>query len=544
MQLWYNGTIYAGEGRFIEAFVTEGETIRAAGTLSDMEAFCRDAAGSCGNVSFIRRDLEGRFVCAGFNDSHMHLLSLGRSLTNVNLAHHTGSLREMLSFLREFLLDHPVTEGDWLAGRGWNHEAFTDERRLPNRYDLDQVSTEIPIYLSRACGHIAVVNSRALALMGLTADTPQTADASFDLDENGEPTGILRENAIVYATRLIPSPSRAQIKEMLAAAGQLANGYGITSVQTDDLTSLDNIPYEEVLSCFHELQDEGRLHLRVNEQCLLPDMDALKHFLSEGYRTGTGSEWFRIGPLKLILDGSLGAHTAYMQQDYADLPGERGMALYTKEDLTAMTEYAHRNGMQIAIHAIGDGAVALALSGLRSAQEKYPRDDARHGIVHCQLTTAEQLNAFRELSLHAYIQSIFLDADAPIVNRRVSPDLAASSYQAASYLANGVYLSNGSDAPVELPDVLAGIQCAVTRMPLNGQTPPYLPQEALTVAQAIDSFTCLAAHASFEENIKGRIAPGMLADFVILEKSPFDTPVQELKDIAIAGVILGGDRIR
>lgn len=568
IHLWYNGVIYAGNGQFIEAFAIRDNLILATGTQSEVTSFCEQQ-----QEEILPHDLNGRFVCAGFNDSHMHLLSLGKSLLEVNLAEHTDSREAMIAYLKSC-----PRQTQWLCGRGWNQESFQGDKSLPTRYDLDQVSTEIPIYLARACGHIAVVNSKTLSLMGLDASTKQTPDASFDLDEHGEPTGILRENALNWVRPLIPSPSREEIKSMLEAAGRLANSYGITSVQTDDFEMWDGISFEETLSCYQELQAEGRLHLRINEQCLLPDMGKLRDFLDRGYRTGKppleqsgplpandpcagNCDRLRIGPLKLMLDGSLGAGTAYLQEDYADAPGQRGMPLYTQAELNDLISTAHAAGMQIAMHAIGDGAVQMAMDALRQAQTICPRKDTRHGIVHCQLTTADQLRAFQELELHAYIQSIFLDADAPVVEKRVSHELASTSYQAASYLQNGVSLSNGSDAPIELPHVMAGIQCAVTRQPLPEKTarqsgtdsgikdlpqpccPPYLPDQALTVAQAIDSFTCMGAYASFEENKKGRIAPGMLADFVILGRNPFETPAGQLADIPVLAVIFDGKEI-
>jgi len=577
--LWTNGTIYIGQGRFAQAFAIKDDHFFAVGSQEHVQEICQ-ASGE----PLFTYDLNGRFVCPGFNDSHMHLLSLGRSLVEVLLSDHTSSKEEMIDHLKTALAARldltastvvaarsgsapstvpptPTPPIPWLCGRGWNQEYFQDDHSLPTRWDLDQVSTEIPIYLARACGHIAVVNSKAIQLMSLTAATPQSPDASYDVDEQGEPTGILRENALSWATSLIPAPTKTEIKQMLEAACQLCNQYGITSVQSDDFDMWPDISPEMILDCFSELIDEGKLTVRVNEQCLLPAREKLEDFLAAGYRTGsaitraksTGSkvnlistediptDQFRIGPLKLLLDGSLGANTAYLQEDYADAPGEQGMPLYSQEELDHMVLTAHRAGMQIAMHAIGDGAVQMGLDAYAKAQTAYSRQNTRHGIVHCQLTTADQLNRFKEQGILAYIQSIFLDADAPIVSKRVSPKLAATSYQAASYLDMGISLSNGSDAPVELPNVMAGIQCAVARRSLH--TPmdtPYLPEEGLSVAQAIDSFTLGGAYASFEEHVKGQISPGMLADFVVLEENPFQVPTDRLSEIEVNTTVLGG----
>ena len=561
--LWTNGTIYTGHGHFAQALAIKDDSFFAVGTEEEVRTQCQ-ASGE----PLFEYDLDGHFVCAGFNDSHMHLLSLGRSLVEVHLGEHTSSKEEMIAHLKASLAARPeltnasiaatkaTSTGStpWLCGRGWNQEYFQDDHSLPTRWDLDQVSKDVPIYLARACGHIAVVNSKAIQLMGLTAATPQSADASFDVDTDGEPTGILRENALAWAADLIPAPAKNEIKQMLETACQLYNQYGITTVQSDDFDMWPDISPQMILDCYAELIEEGKLTVRVIEQCLLPTREKLEAFLADGYSTGSTivavtdaqadpipADLFRIGPLKLLLDGSLGANTAYLQEEYADAPGEKGMPLYTQNELDAMVLTAHKEGMQIIMHAIGDGAVEMGLDAYAKAQAAYPRQDARHGIVHCQLTTAAQLERFKEQGIHAYIQSIFLDADAPIINKRVSPQLAATSYQAATYLDKGISLSNGSDAPVELPDVMAGIQCAVTRRSLH--TPmeaPYLPAEALSVAQAIDSFTAGGAYASFEEQIKGQILPGMLADFVVLEEDPFQVPVERLSKIAVNTTVLGG----
>ena len=562
--VWTNGTIYTGHGHFAQAFAIKDDQFYAVGSLEQVQEICR-ASGE----PIFTYDLDGRFVCPGFNDSHMHLLSLGRSLVEVHLGAHTSSKEEMIAHLKAALAARPdlanatsdiaatkayTKSTPWLCGRGWNQEYFQGDHSLPTRWDLDQVSTEVPIYLARACGHIAVVNSKAIELMGLTAATPQSADASYDVDEHGEPTGILRENALSWATSLIPAPTKDEIKHMLKTACQLCNQYGITSVHSDDFDMWPQVSPQMILDCYGELIEEGKLTVRVIEQCLLPTREKLENFLASGYSTGSTicaptesepdpipADQFRIGPLKLLLDGSLGANTAYLQEEYADAPGEKGMPLYTQEELDHMVLTTHQEGMQIAMHAIGDGAVQMGLDAYAKAQAAYPRQDARHGIVHCQLTTADQLEQFKEQGIHAYIQSIFLDADAPIVEKRVSSQLAATSYQAATYLDKGISLSNGSDAPVELPHVMAGIQCAVTRRSLH--TPmeaPYLPKEALSVAQAIDSFTVGGAYASFEEQLKGQILPGMLADFVVLEENPFQVPVERLSEIQVNTTVLGG----
>ena len=215
---------------------------------------------------------------------------------------------------------------------------------------------------------------------------------------------------------------------------------------------------------------------------------------------------------------------------------------FTQEEFDRLICYANRKGMQVAVHCIGDACLDLVLSSLTKALEEYPRKDHRHGIVHCQITREDQLHKIAQSYLHVYAQTIFLDYDLHIVRQRVGDPLAQTSYNWNTLKKMGVTVSNGSDCPVEMPDVLAGIQCAVTRCDLQGNG-PYLPNEAFTLEEALDSFTSAGAWASFEESSKGKIKPGMYADFVILSKNPFETDPFALKDIAVIETYFNGEKV-
>ena len=484
-----------------------------------------------------RVDLRGQFVCPGFNDSHMHLLELGCALTQAQLAPATDSLSHVLSALSDHAHAHP--QADWIVGRGWNQDLFTDETRYPTREDLDRVCPDRPCLITRACGHVAVANSCALRRAGIGDRARTVPGGRLVTDSRGRPTGVLKENAINLITDAMPAPDRAQLKESLLRAMAHVNRFGITSVQTDDFLST-KAPFEAVIAAYLELKAEGRMTVRVAEQCLLPDMEALNRFLALGFCTGWGDEWFRIGPLKLIADGSLGSRTALLNAPYADAPDTRGIAVYTQEALDELVLAAHEAGMQIAVHAIGDGAADRVLEAVSRAQQRRPRSGARHGIVHAQILTRAQAERMRALDMHAYIQPIFLDYDTTIVYPRLGAR-AEEAYPAASLLRGSVTVSGGSDSPVEPPDVLAGIQCAVTRKPFTrASASPYLAHEALSVRDALLSFTAFGAYASFEEKAKGRIAPGMLADFTVLGADPFETAPAELHSIPIRQTYLAG----
>ena len=530
---YFNARVYAGDGAFASAFVVEDGRFVAVGDDAEMLALLS------GNDA--RVDCRGRFVCAGFNDSHMHLLGYGGMLGAAQLAPHTGSLAGLLEYVRSFLAENPPREGEWLRGRGWNQDLFSDARRMPDRHDLDAVSTQTPILLTRACGHCCVVNSRALALAGIGPGTAAPEGGAIGF-ENGEPDGRLYDNAMELVYRTLPAPDKAAVKAMLRRAAAAANRYGVTSVQTDDYQTFPGVTWETVNAAYRELKEAGELSVRVCEQANFADLGELSRFISAGNTTGAGDERFRIGPVKLLGDGSLGSRTAYLSRPYADDPDTRGLLLFSVERLNAMVEHAHAHGMQLAVHAIGDACLDAVLDAFERALAAHPRADHRHGVVHCQITRPEQLERIRALGLHVYAQTIFLDYDNRIVEKRVGPELAATSYSWKALMDGGVSVSNGSDCPVELPDVMAGVQCAVTRASLDG-TGPYLPEQAFSVLEALDSYTCRGAEASFEEALKGRVAPGQLADFVMLSEDPFDAPPARLRGIAVEGCWLGGERV-
>lgn len=533
-RIYKNGVIYTGEMPLCQAFAVEDGRFVCAGSEEEVMKHKNDDTEIC--------DLDGHFVCAGFNDSHMHLLNFGNTLQMANLAPYTGSLKEVQEAVKQFIREQNIESGKWVRGRGWNHDYFSGEKKFPDRYDLDEISTVHPVCLTRTCGHACVVNSRALELIGVTGDTPQIAGGRFEIGEDGEPNGIFRENAMDLVYSRLPEPDKDDIKAMILTACRALNRYGVTSSQTDDLLVFNNVPYQRILDAYTELEAEGKLTVRVNEQSQFTCLESLKEFIGKGYHTGWGSEWFRIGPLKMLGDGSLGARTAYLSEPYSDDPSTRGIPIFTRQQFEEMIGYAHSHGMQAAIHAIGDGILDDILAAYEKALKEHPRQDHRHGVVHCQIMRPDQIAKFKELSLHTYVQSIFLDYDIHIVEERVGKDRAKSSYNFKTLYQNG-HMSNGSDCPVELPDVMAGIQCAVSRTTLRDHMGPYLPEQALNVQEAIDSFTKEGAYASFEEESKGQIKEGMLADFVILSRNPFETDAGSLSRIQVLETYVGGQKV-
>ena len=524
--LYYNGTVYTGDGITDGFAVEDGRFIDRDGGLD------KDGYDEC-------IDLEGRFVCAGFNDSHMHLINYGQSLGMARLNEHTASLQELISYGREFLKEHPLREGRWLQGRGFNQDYFSDGKRIPTADDLDRISADVPIIFTRACGHCCVVNSKALSIAGIGKDSTDPSGGRIGRDQNGEPNGQFYDNAIDLVRKALPLPLKEDLKEMILAACASLNAFGITSSQSDDYSVFTGLPYEAVNEAYEELISEGRLTVRVYEQSNFTNPKELKRFLAGGNLTGKGNALFRIGPLKMLGDGSLGSRTAFLSRPYDDDPNNCGFTLFSDEEMDQMIDLANRNGMQVAVHAIGDGCLDQVLNAIEKALNVHPRDDHRHGIVHCQISRADQLDRIARLKLHVYAQSVFFDYDNHIVIDRVGEELARTSYSWKTLMSKGVRVSNGSDAPVEIPDVLKGIECAVTRTSLDG-TGPYLPEEAFTAAEALRSFTCEGAYASFEEKEKGLIKEGYLADFVILSEDPFNTEKKNIHKIKVLKTYLGG----
>ena len=525
--VYENGKVYTGTLPLQQAFCLEDGHFTAVGSNEEAARWAADQ----------RIDLQGKFVCAGVNDSHMHLLNYGQSLTVAPLSEHTGSLEELIGCLRSAT----IGRGGWIIGRGWNQDYFAGKKKMPTRYDLDRVSEDHPVCAVRACGHALSVNSKALEVLGITASTPSPEGGEIVLEE-GVPNGIFFDNAMDLVLNTIPAPSKEDLKQMIRMACRKLNAYGITSCQSDDYCVFHSLSWEMVNEAFQELEAAGELTVRVYEQANFTTLEALEGFLAAGNTTGSGSDLFKMGPLKMLGDGALGARTAYLSRPYADAPDTRGLSVFTKEEFESLIGCAHRSGMQTAVHCIGDACLDLVLNAIEKALAECPRENHRHGIVHCQITRPDQLEKMAKLGLQIYAQSIFLDYDIHMVRSRVGDALADSSYSWKWLKDHGCSVSNGSDCPVEKPDVLAGIQCAVTRRDLKGFG-PYLPEEAFTVREALDSFTAAGAYASFEETIKGQIRSGMLADFTVLGADPFEADASELKNIPILGTYLGGKQV-
>lgn len=461
-------------------------------------------------------------VYPGFVDSHMHLLGYGFFLTNLNMSD-CKSFSDVFDLIRTRKND---SKYPWIIARGINEDKLI-EKRLPTRSELDDICSNKPVCILRACGHVMICNTKALLTAGFEED--QYVEGAHVYWNEGR----VEENAIETVKETWPLETTQSIKDKIMLAQAKCNAYGITGVGSDDFISITK-EYDEVLAAFEQLAYQNKLTLRVNEQCHFNQLEDYQRFLQDGYTFDIGDDYFRIGPLKIIADGSLGSKTALLSRPYNDDSSTSGINAIGAKELEAYLTLAQYYNMPFAIHVIGDQALDQVLD----LYDKFhiEHNPLNNGLVHVQITRKEQLDKIIEYGLHCYIQSIFIDYDGTIVNSRVG-DLAKTSY-AFKTLFENTCVSNGSDAPVEAPDVLKGIYCAVTRKDLNGNV--MNKKEALTVKQAIDSFTKNGYKISLEDLNKGELKVGYKPDMVLLDKDLEKIDVEDIKKTKVIMTIFDG----
>ncbi|MCQ2561425.1 MAG: amidohydrolase [Clostridia bacterium] len=491
-----------------DAFIVEDGLFAGVGTFDEMKALAPDAE---------IEDMGGKTITPGFFETHMHHLSEGLILRDIN-HNDCHSIQELIEHSRKHLETHDIPEGRWVRGRGWNQDKFTDEKRFITRDDLDKISTTVPLAFTRTCGHVIVCNTKALEIMGMSEHADDVPGGVIDRDETGRPLGIFRENARSCVLSAIPEETLEGVKELIYLCQQKALACGIVEIQSDEFKDVPG-NFGKVVQAFNELIEEDKLKVRVYEQCNLPVMEWLDDFLAQGYHTGwQNTEKFTIGPFKVLIDGALGARTALMRDKYAD--GDTyGVQMLTADELNALVDKAYSHGMQIACHAIGDKGMDLIMDAIEYARSRNPKTPGRDGIIHCQIMNPDQYDRMKAMDLIGYIQPIFLNYDYQIIDTRVGEEKGKTSYGWKTMLDMGIAACGGSDCPVEDLAIIPNIHCAVTRKS-NDLKPEggYHPEQNLTVEQALSLFTTQAAYASFREDWAGSIKAGKHADFVVLDK--------------------------
>jgi predicted amidohydrolase YtcJ len=463
-------------------------------------------------------DLDNRAVVPGFIDSHVHGASLGRSTSQINLRVVKSIIEIRKRIMQRVRL---VPKGDWIIGRGWDQDKLI-ECRYPSRDDLDTAAPENPVLLLRVCGHLAVVNSAALKLAGITKNTDEPQGGYIEKDpRTGEPNGVLRENSLRLVFDVLPESTEKSLENTCLLACRKMVEQGITTAHW-----IVNSARE--IRLLQALHARGLLPLRIY---LLIPTECMKALIDTGLTTGFGDDRLKIGAIKIMMDGSLGARTAALRQPYNDDPETHGMLLHSKLKLKRFVEEAHKAGLQLAIHTIGDRTVQLTLDVLEEVLSKYPRRDHRHRLEHASVLDAELIREMKEVGVIASVQPHFIVSDVWI-NRRLGAERTRWTYSFRSLLKAGITAIAGSDAPVEPASPLLGIYAAVTR--------ETVPQERLSMDEALSLYTATGAHGSFEEDVKGTIEKGKLADLVVLSRDPYEVSPQQIKEIQVELTIVGG----
>ena len=513
-----------------EAIAVRGDRIQAVGKAIDIEKLKGPETEMV--------DLGGHFLMPGFNDAHLHLDDGGTTKLSVDC---TGvkSLEELRA-----RVDKKVAEskaGDWILGSGWD-ETLWPVKVTPTRWDLDEVSGGHPVFLVRIDGHIAVANTRALQLGSITLASRNPQGGQIDRNQNGEPTGILRETAQSAILEVVPKPTHRLRREGLELALADLAEHGVTSAQ-------DYSPVWENFQIYEELEKEGKLTARITEW--LPFDDPVEELDRKRNSHPQSDLMLHTGMLKGFMDGSLGSHTAAMLEPYADDPKNSGLPRYDAAKLNDMTTERVLAGFQIGFHAIGDKGVQMALDAFagaeKAAREAHVRapnggDEFRLRIEHAQVTTPEQIGQFRTLKVTASMQPSHLLNDVRWAQDRLGPKRAATSYAWLAFVNKGVTLAFGTDYPVEPVTPFRGLYAAVTRKSEDGKQ-EYFPEQRLTMDQAIAAYTTGSAFAEYEEKEKGKIVPGMLADFVVLDRDPTASSPEKLLGTKVLRTIVGGKTV-
>jgi predicted amidohydrolase YtcJ len=466
-------------------------------------------------------DLNGAFVMPGFNDAHVHVAHAGMTRLAVDLTG-TTSLAEMLQRVSAAATTAPA--GQWLLGRGWDHTLWAD-KALPTRQDLDSVTRGHPAIFGRVDGHIAIANSAALALAGITKETPSPAGGQLDRDAQGELTGIVRESsAQELIGRHIPAPSHDLRKRALLLALHDAAANGVTSVQ-------DNSDWDDFL-VLQELERENQLPVRISEWLSFDDPVELL----QAHRNAQPAEdrMLHTGMLKGFMDGSLGSRTAALQSPYADDPGNTGIRVYDQARLDAMTKERTAAGFQIGFHAIGDRGVEMALNAFTAAAPTM-----RDRIEHSQVVEPRDIPRYKALGIIASMQPSHLLTDMNWAKDRLGARRSRYAYAWKAFLDAGVPLAFGTDYPVEPITPFRGIYAGVTRSNEAG-TASYFPQDKLAIDQVLYAYTQGSAYAEFTESFKGKLIPGYVADFVVLDRDLTRIPATEILKTRVLRTVVDG----
>ena len=519
-----------------QALAVRGERILAVGSEADILKLKGPATAVV--------DLKGHFVMPGFNDAHMHLTNAGFKKLTVDLTG-TKSMEEFRERIRQRV--EAAGPLEWIVGSGWD-ESLWQGKLIPSRWDLDEVTTDHPVYMERIDGHVAVANTLALKLARVTLASKDPDGGEISRDATGQPDGILRETAKEMVKSVIPPPSADKRRQAIEAALRDIAQSGVTSLQ-DNSDSENGEAYWDDFGIFEQLEREGKLTARISEW--LPFTEPLEALKRRRDAHPQNDTMLHTGMLKAYLDGSLGSHTAALLLPYADEPTSSGIPRTDQTTLNQMTTDRLAAGFQIGFHAIGDKAVQMGLDAFAEAEKaahakavkaRDGTENYRLRIEHAQVTNPAEVARFHELKIIASVQPSHLLTDMRWAEARLGPARAAHSYAWAEFLNHGVTLAFGTDYPVEPVTPFRGLYAAVTRRSEDGKQ-EYFPAQRLTMEQAIAAYTTGSASAEFADKDKGLIAPGMLADFVVLDRDLTAIPAPQILKTRVLRTVVGGKTV-
>ena len=504
-----------------EAVATKANRIIAVGSTAEVRAL----AGP--NTRLI--DAKGRTVVPGFNDAHVHWLTGGFSITNLDLRA-AKSPEEFARIIGDFAKGLP--KGRWILEGSWDHENWPGTQ-LPTRQMIDSVTPEHPVFVNRLDGHMGLANSLALKLAGISKDTREVPGGLIVRDASGEPTGVLKDAAMSLVEKVIPPPSRDEKLAAFRAATEYAASVGVTSVQ--DMSAGDDV------GLYQFLHERGELKTRIYAVRSVVSWETLA---KTGVRAAFGNEWVRIGGLKGFSDGSLGSTTALFFDPYNDAPETRGLLfdqMLPEGIMLKRVLAADQAGLQIMIHAIGDKANAVILDLYEDVTKTNGPRDRRFRIEHSQHLRRDDIARFGKKRVIASMQPYHCADDGRWCNKRIGPERSKGTYAFRSLLDSGAVLAFGSDWTVAPLNPMTGIKAAVTRQTLDGKNPNgWIPEQKITLDEAIRAYTVGSAYAEFQDQVKGSLAPGKLADVVLLDRDIYKIEPADLDKVKVAMTIVDG----
>lgn len=520
-----NAKIYIEKSLFHEALLIQDGVIVKTGFNSDF------TDTSYENII----DLGGKTVIPGLNDSHLHLSYVGRGMRSCKLDQ-AKSIDEIVEIGKNRIGENPGIGS--LYGFGWNQDNLVaGKKRMLNRHDLDRISTDIPIVFVRVCGHVGTGNTKAIEMLGVDENS-QVDGGVIKLGDDGKPDGVFSENALELLNSVIPEKTDTDIETDFLTAADYAVSMGLTSVQSCDI---QNVGTKRVFDVIRNIYKDKKTMLRFSHQFNFQDISGLKAYINtEFYSDGYDEKFLSKGALKLFIDGSLGARTALMLNDYHDQPGTRGVSVMSREQLDQILNLATQKDIRVVTHAIGDGAVEMLINAYEN-QMAGGENTLRHGIIHAQITSRTQLERIAKLKIPVFYQPIFLDYDISIVRDRVGESLASTSYAFNTLYKLGTPVSLGTDSPVEDLNPWKNLYCAVTRQRLDGYPEGgFYPDEKMDISDAIDCYTIGSAYNEFKEHFKGRLKPGYVADITVLDRDIFEIDSSQIKDVQVFMTLIDG----